>query len=95
MKRRYFTQSGTEARSKEEELFDLIPESAIEEAAEYIDNEFDYNAMCETKERVLIIRAHDRFEILTESKTDYRSYEFAYNPLTGEVKYIKWGGDFK
>ncbi len=95
MKRRYFTLEGDDLHSSEVALYDLIPESAVDEAADYIDNEFDYHAMCETKERVLIVRAHDRFEILTESDTDYLTYEFAYNPLTGEVKYIRMEGDWK
>lgn len=76
----------------EEELYNLIPDYAVEEAGKYIDKNY---ARSETKERELIVRGHDRFEILTETSTDYRTYEFAYNPLSGEVKFIKYEGDWK
>lgn len=95
MKRRYLTSVGDDCHSAEEYLFDLIPEYAIEEASGYIDNEFDYHAMCETEEREFVVSGHDRFEICTESENDFCYYEFCYNPFTGEVKFITMQVDSK
>lgn len=92
MKRRYFHPEGSEARYKEETLYDLIPESAVDEAEKYIETYFDYP---ETAERELIVRSQCEFEILTETTIDYRAHIFNYEPLTGAVRYLKCEGDFK
>lgn len=92
MKRRYFTTPTSDNRPAEIALYDLIPDYAVEEAEYYINTHFNRS---ETKERELIVRAHDRFEIATETSTEYCNYEFCYNPLSGDVKYIRYEGDFK
>lgn len=96
MKRRCFTKEGDNRHSAEVELYDLIPESAIDEANAWLDiNHPDIKPWKEVKSREYIVRAHDRFEICCETHSDYQNYEFCYNPLTGEVKYITMEGDWK
>lgn len=96
MKRRYFTLEGDNRHSAEVELYDLIPESAIEEANAWLDmNHPDIKPWKEVKSREYIVRTHDRFEICVETHSEYQNYEFAYNPITREVKFIRYEGDFK
>ena len=95
MKRRYMTLEGDNRHSAEVEMFDLIPYSAIEEACAWLDINEPNLKQREVKQREYIVRAHDRFEICVETHSEYRNYEFIYNPLTGEVKYIRMEGDFK
>lgn len=94
MKRRYMTLERDDRHSAEVDLFDLIPESAIDEANAWLDINHIELKQREVKDREYIVRAHDRFEICVETSFDRRYYEFAYNPLIGEVKYVTWGGDF-
>lgn len=93
MKRRYMTIDGDNRHSAEVDMFDLIPESAIDEANAWLD--INHPELREVKPREYIVRAHDRFEIMVETHSEYRSYEFCYNPLVGSVEYITWSGDFK
>ena len=96
MKRRYMTLEGDNRHSAEVELFDLIPESAIDEASAWLDIDEPNLKQREIKDRELIVRAHDRFEICVETHSDYRNYEFVYNPLSGEVRHTgHMEGDFK
>lgn len=95
MKRRYFSWPGKDEYQAEVALFDLIPDSAVEEANAWLDINEPNLKQREIKDRELIVRAHDRFEICVETHSDYRNYEFCYNPLTGEVRYIRMEGDFK
>lgn len=95
MKRRFFYNEGTKERANEEELNNLIPDSAGEDACRYIDKEFEPWAKGEIKERVMIVDRHDLFSILTESSSEYRIYEFKYNPLSDEVRFVKYEGDWK
>lgn len=95
MKHRYFYPDTDPRHADEVKMYDSYPESAITQAEDYINREFEPWAKLEIKERVLIARDHDNFEILTESSTDYRLYEFKYNPLTDEVNYVRMEGDWK
>ena len=96
MKRRYFTLEGDDRHSSEVDLFDLIPDSAVEEANAWLDIHEPNLKKREIKDRELIVRAHDRFEICCETNIDYRNYEFVYNPLSGEVRHTgHMEGDFK
>lgn len=89
------TLEGDNRHSSEVDLFDLIPESAIEEANAWIDINENNLKQREVKPREYIVRAHDRFEICVETYSEYRSYEFHYRAVNGEVRYMKMEGDFK
>lgn len=96
MKRRYFSRIGDDKHQAEVALYDLIPESAVEEANAWLDIYNPTLKQREVKPREYIVRAHDRFEICVETHSDYRNYEFVYNPLTGEVRHTgHMEGDFK
>lgn len=95
MKHRYFFTDTDHRHEAEVKMYDNYPADAIQKAEEYINREFEPWAKLESKERVLIARNHDRFEILTESSSDYRLYEFTYNPLSGDVNYVRMEGDWK
>lgn len=93
MKRRYMTLERDNRHSAEVEMFDLIPESAIEEANKIVDDCLRYRT--EEKPRELIVRDHSRFEIYVVTQLDVRTYNFVYDQTTGSVEYTGWEGDFK